>query len=153
MNIVGRTDIFGKFARFVSEASGKPVTFLLAVAIVLVWIITGPMFGYSDTWQLVINTGTTIVTFLMVFVIQHSQNKDTTALQLKIDELIRATNGAHNALIDLEELSEKELKVIRNGYIELAARARRDLRKGKRDDNKPRLVTEESKKRRKKKKR
>jgi low affinity Fe/Cu permease len=89
--------------------SGKPATFLLATFVVVVWAVTGPLFGYSDTWQLVINTGTTIVTFLMVFLIQNTQTRDTTALQLKLDELIVATRGAHNAIAGIEEASDEEL--------------------------------------------
>lgn len=131
MHNIGKADFFGRAARWVAEKTGSPWTFALAVGIVLVWIVTGPLFGFSDTWQLVINTGTTIITFLMVFIIQTSQNKDTTALQLKLDELIRVTKGAHNALIDLEELSEEELKAIRKEYIELASHARQHLREGK----------------------
>ena len=96
----------------------------IALGIVLTWIVTGPIFGFSDTWQLVINTGTTIVTFLMVFLIQNSQNRDTEAMQLKLDELIRATQGAHNALMDLEELEERELDAFRSRYAALARAAR-----------------------------
>jgi low affinity Fe/Cu permease len=104
---------------------------------VLVWIVTGPLFGFSDTWQLVINTGTTIVTFLMVFLIQSTQNRDSEAVQVKLDELLRVTRGAHVALLDLEELEEYELDRIRQGYAELAERAREDLRRGKKDTGAP----------------
>jgi low affinity Fe/Cu permease len=110
---------------------------LLACGVILVWIITGPLFGFSDTWQLVINTGTTIVTFLMVFLIQNTQNRDTQAIQLKLDELIRATNGAHNALLDLEELDEKALEAFRDRYEALARDARNLQRSGGIDTDSP----------------
>jgi low affinity Fe/Cu permease len=102
-----------------------------------VWALTGPIFGFSDTWQLVINTGTTIVTFLMVFLIQNTQNRDSEAIQVKLDELIRAIEGAHNALLDLEELEEKDLDRIRKNYAKLAKQARADLKKGKFDTDAP----------------
>src|SRR6266550_2506831 len=107
---------FGKFAKKVARATGHPTAFALALLTVLVWLATGPIFGFSDTWQLVINTSTTIVTFLMVFLIQNTQNRDSVAMQLKLDELIRAMHGAHNALLDLEELTEGDLEKIRNDY-------------------------------------
>jgi low affinity Fe/Cu permease len=109
------------------------------VLVILGWVITGPVFGFSDTWQLVINTGTTIVTFLMVFLIQNTQNRESQAVQLKLDELIRATQGAHNALLDLEELTERELDWIRGGYGELARRARVDLEQGLVDSGTPQV--------------
>ncbi len=130
-------DYFGKFAKFVAKLCGSPWAFCLALSSVIIWGLTGPVFQYSETWQLVINTSTTIITFLMVFVIQNTQNKDTTALHLKIDELIRATEGAHNALMNLEELSEVELEKIKRRYCHLAADARNQLRAGKKDTNKP----------------
>ena len=117
-------DVYARFAKAVSRFCGRPRTFALALLVILVWVVTGPVFGYSDTWQLVINTGTTIVTFLMVFLIQNTQNRDTAAIQLKLDELIRATRGAHNALLDLEELEEHELDAFRSRYIALARAAR-----------------------------
>ena len=124
---------FGRFARATSRAAGQPRAFGLAVAVVVIWFATGPLFGFSDTWQLVINTGTTIVTFLMVFLIQNSQNRDSEAIHVKLDDLLRATEGAHNALLDLEELEEKDLDQIRDGYKRLAAKARQDLRRGRGD--------------------
>jgi low affinity Fe/Cu permease len=114
-----------------------PRTFVLAVAVIAVWIITGPIFRFSETWQLVINTGTTIITFLMVFLIQNTQNRDTEAIQIKLDELIRATNGAHNALLDLEELEEEVLDGFRQRYQSLATSAREDLGRGKVDTGTP----------------
>jgi low affinity Fe/Cu permease len=130
---MARPSSFGRFAKTAARLSGRPAAFGLAVAIVVVWALTGPLFGFSDTWQLVINTGTTIVTFLMVFLIQHTQNRDTEALQIKLDELIRSTSGAHNALLDLEELEEEELDRIRDNYEMLAKRARERLRSGQED--------------------
>jgi len=108
-----------------------------AGAIIVVWVVTGPLFHFSDTWQLVINTGTTIVTFLMVFLIQNTQNRDTEALQVKLDELIRAIDGAHNALLDLEELEDQELDRIRLNYTNLAKKARAELRQGVSDTGSP----------------
>jgi low affinity Fe/Cu permease len=110
---------------------------VLAVAVVVVWAVTGPLFGFSNTWQLVINTGTTIVTFLMVFLIQSTQNRDSEAIQVKLDELIRSIQGAHTALLDLEELEEEELDRIHADYCRLAERARADLRRGKFDTGVP----------------
>jgi len=110
---------------------------MAAVLIILAWGITGPLFGFSDTWQLVINTGTTIITFLMVFLIQHTQNRDSHAVQLKLDELIRAVSGAHNALLDLESLEENELERFRVRYEEIARSAREALRRGEMDTGTP----------------
>jgi low affinity Fe/Cu permease len=115
---------FSKFANQTSRLSGAPNTFALAVGIILVWAITGPLFKFSDTWQLVINTGTTIITFLMVFLIQNTQNRDSAALHLKIDELIRANKGAHNALIDMENLTQEELDEFKEKFATLAQRDR-----------------------------
>ena len=107
-----------------ARVSGRPVTFLLAFAIIVMWAALGPSFGFSDTWQLVINTGTTIVTFLMVFLIQSTQNRDTEAMQVKLDELIRAVGHARNELLDLEELEEKDLDELKQTFIDLAEKAR-----------------------------
>jgi low affinity Fe/Cu permease len=128
---------FTNFAKATSRAAGRPSAFLAATGIVAAWVVTGPLFHFSDTWQLVINTGTTIVTFLMVFLIQNTQNRDTEALQVKLDELIRATEGAHNALLDLEELEEHELDRMRSTYSKLAKKAREDLRRGVGDTGRP----------------
>jgi low affinity Fe/Cu permease len=106
---------------------------MIAVLTIAVWAVSGPIFGFSDTWQLVINTGTTIITFLMVFLIQNTQNRDSEAMQVKLDELIRATKGAQNALLDLEELEEEELDVMRDKYEEIAERARGEFRKERSD--------------------
>ncbi|MFL5496063.1 MAG: low affinity iron permease family protein [Gemmatimonadales bacterium] len=121
---------FTRLAKITAHLAGKPAAFVLAVLVILLWLVTGPIFHFSDTWQLVINTGTTIVTFLMVFLIQCTQNRDTEALQVKLDELLRVTAGAHNALLDLEELEEVELRRIQTEYAKLAQRARADLRQG-----------------------
>jgi low affinity Fe/Cu permease len=129
--------LFNKFSKWAAKATGSPLSFVVAITVIITWGVTGPIFGFSDTWQLIINTGTTIVTFLMVFLIQNTQNRDTHALQIKLDELIRATHGAHNALLDLEELSEKELLKIRDRYEKLAEQAREALRKGEIDVDTP----------------
>jgi len=128
---------YSGLAKSASRFCGRPRTFVLAVAVILVWIVTGPIFAFSDTWQLVINTGTTIITFLMVFLIQNTQNRDTEAIQIKLDELIRATKGAHNALLDLEELEEEALDAFRRKYEVLAASAREELRRGTQDTGTP----------------
>lgn len=128
---------YSRFAKWAARVSGQPVTFSLALGLIVVWLISGPVFGFSDTWQLVINTATTIVTFVMVFLIQHTQNRDTEAMQIKLDELIRVTRGAHNALLDLEELEEDELDRFREDYCHLADEARRELKRGQRDTGTP----------------
>ncbi len=128
---------YSKFANQIARLSGRPKTFALAATVIVVWLITGPLFGFSDTWQLVINTGTTIVTFLMVFLIQNTQNRDSQALQIKIDELIRATKGAHNALLDLEELEQEDLEEFRRRYQLLASAARAELVSGRQDTDSP----------------
>jgi low affinity Fe/Cu permease len=117
-----------RFAYRITRWTGRPWAFGIAVAIVLLWLVTGPVFHYSDTWQLVINTGTTIVTFLMVFLIQQTQNKDTKAIELKLNELVAAVEGASNRLIDVEDLSEEELDVLREHYRRLVAMAKKDIK-------------------------
>jgi low affinity Fe/Cu permease len=129
--------LFVRFAQWTARSAGRPMAFILAVTTILVWAVSGPLFAFSDTWQLVINTGTTIVTFLMVFLIQNTQNRDAEAIQVKLDELIRVTSGAHVALLDLEELEDKELDQIRAEYQDLAKRARAARRAGKSDTNTP----------------
>ena len=129
MNPSSPSSLFTRFAKAVSRACGNPVAFTIAVGALLLWGISGPFFGFSDTWQLIINTGTTIVTFLMVFLIQNTQNRDSEALHVKLDELIRATKGAHNALLDLEELEESELDRIRDDYEKLARKARGEIQR------------------------
>jgi low affinity Fe/Cu permease len=124
---------FTRFASAISRTTGHPVSFCCALAIILLWAVSGPLFRFSDTWQLVINTGTTIVTFLMVFLIQNTQNRDSRAIQVKLDELIRSIDGAHLALLDLEELDESDLERICRDYRKLAQQARQDLRAGKSD--------------------
>ena len=126
-----------RFSKAASHFCGRPRVFALAVAVIAAWIVTGPIFGFSDTWQLVINTGTTIITFLMVFLIQSTQNRDTEAIQVKLDELIRATHGAHNALLDLEELEEEKLDAFRARYQVLAGQARAELGRGLQDTGTP----------------
>lgn len=128
---------YSNAAKAASRYAGRPATFSLAVLVIIVWLVTGPLFGFSDTWQLIINTGTTIVTFLMVFLIQNSQNRDTEAIQIKLDELIRATQGAHNALLDLEELNEEELDAFRSRYEAMAGAARKGLLDGLKDTDTP----------------
>ncbi|MGQ0640464.1 MAG: low affinity iron permease family protein [Gemmatimonadaceae bacterium] len=128
---------FTTFAKTTSRAAGRPMAFILAVAVVLAWLVSGPLFGFSDTWQLVINTGTTIVTFLMVFLIQNTQYRDAEAVQVKLDELLRTTKGAHNVLLDLEDLDEAELDKIKASYAQLAERARARLRLGESDTDVP----------------
>lgn len=128
---------YSRFAKGAARFCGRPRVFVYAVGVIAVWAITGPVFCFSDTWQLVINTSTTIVTFLMVFLIQNTQNRDTEAIQLKLDELIRATQGAHNALLDLEELEEASLEEFRKKYETLARVAREELRRGIRDTGTP----------------
>ena len=124
--------LFHAFARAICIATGSPSAFAAAVLLILAWIVTGPLFGFSDTWQLVINTGTTIITFLMVFLIQHSQNRDTAAMELKLDELIRAVKPAKNAMLNVEELSDEELERLHKRYLQLAEKSRTTVAKRQR---------------------
>jgi low affinity Fe/Cu permease len=124
--------LFRRFAEATSRQAGKPTAFILAATMIVLWAATGPLFGFGDTWQLVINTSTTIITFLMVFLIQSSQNRDSAALQIKLDELIR-TSKAHNALLNLEELEEDDLDRIRKHYCKLAQAAYNTLETIERD--------------------
>ncbi|MEO8168597.1 MAG: low affinity iron permease family protein [bacterium] len=123
---------FNQAAKWTARKSGHPSTFIGAVCFILLWAFTGPVFGFSDTWQLVINTSTTIVTFLMVFLIQNTQNRDSEAMQVKVDELIRSIKGARNMLLNLEDMDDEEISSLRESYIELAEAARRELENGKR---------------------
>jgi len=125
------------FARGCSRFAGRPFTFALMTFLVAAWAVSGPIFDYSDTWQLTINTATTIITFLMVFLIQATQNRDGEAIQIKLDEIIRAQQGAHNALLDLEELEEAELVQLHANYLRLAEQARKRIEKGKTDTGVP----------------
>lgn len=135
----GRPSFYGRFAKSVARFAGRPATFAWAVLTILIWLASGPLFGFSDTWQLVINTATTIVTFLMVFLIQNTQNRDTEALHLKLDELIRVTQGAHNRMLDLEEMEEKTLDELRVRYEALAKAAREASNRGDSDTDAPEL--------------
>ena len=137
------TSLFTRFAKWTARATGRPAAFVGAAGIILLWAVTGPLFGFSDTWQLVINTGTTIVTFLMVFLIQNTQNRDTEAVQVKLDELIRVTEGAHLVLLDLEELDDRQLDRIRDIYERLAAKARENAGRGEEDTGTPELNLDE----------
>jgi low affinity Fe/Cu permease len=119
---------FTRFAKATARASGQPTTFGLALLVILTWALTGPIFRFSDTWQLIINTGTTIVTFLMVFLIQNTQNRDSVAMQIKLDELLRAAKGAETAMADLEDLTEEELEAFQTHYRKLAEAARSKMR-------------------------
>jgi low affinity Fe/Cu permease len=140
--VVYHDTLFDRFAKWTSRAVGHPLTFAAAVLIIVVWAISGPIFGFSNTWQLVINTGTTIITFLMVFLIQNTQTRDGTAVQLKLDELIRAIEGAHNGLLDLEELSDEDLARLRAHFEALARVSREDLQRGLRDTGTTELPTD-----------
>ena len=131
--------MFDRFANSTSRFAGHPVAFTAAAGLIVLWLVSGPIFRFSDTWQLVINTATTIVTFLMVFLIQNSQNRDSAAIQLKLDELIRASGNAHTGLLDLEELSEAELEAFRQKYVELAEGGREEIRRGRSDEGTPEI--------------
>jgi low affinity Fe/Cu permease len=131
---------FTRFSKFTAHFTGQPVTFALAFTVILVWALTGPIFHWSDTWQLVVNTGTTIVTFLMVFLIQSTQNRDAVAVHVKLDELLRITPGAHNVLLDLEELDERDLERLRAIYCRLAEEARRGVSHGRSDEGVPAIA-------------
>src|SRR5215469_18638652 len=122
----GLSTFFDKFSSKVTKVTGKPVAFILACAVVIVWAVTGPIFHYSDTWQLVINTGTTIITFLMVFIIQQTQNKDTIALQIKLNELIASSEHASNRLVNVEDLTTEDLEMLKNFYIKLTSLAKKE---------------------------
>ena len=130
---------FSSFAKWASRVTGRTLSFAIAVSVIIAWLATGPFFHFSDTWQLIINTATTIITFLMVFLIQNTQNRDTEAIQVKLDELIRSTKGAHNALLDLEELDEESLDQFRSQYETLARKARIELDEGKPDMGTPNI--------------
>ena len=130
-------DRYSRFAKNAARLTARPAAFILAAAVIVAWVISGPVFGFSDTWQLVINTGTTIVTFLMVFLIQNTQTRDTEAMQVKLDELIRATRGAHTALLDLEELEDDTLAEFKSKYRRLATDARRRIERGELDTDTP----------------
>jgi low affinity Fe/Cu permease len=119
--------------------AGRPAVFVAALTAIMLWALSGPLFGFSDTWQLIVNTSTTIITFLMVFIIQNTQNRDTAAMQLKLDELIRATQGAHNALLDLEKIDDEQFERYRRSYEKLAAAARKKLAKGELDTDSPEI--------------
>lgn len=137
----GPADRFARFAKYCASTMGHPWAFGTALLVIIAWAVSGPAFGYSDTWQLVINTGTTIVTFLMVFLIQNTQNRDSSAIQLKLDELIRATHGAHNALLDLEELTQEELNAFLRTYQQLAKQGRKRVRDGSKDTGTPEIAS------------
>lgn len=133
---------FSELAKWISVKFGHSYAFLGAILVVVIWGILGPIFNYSDSWQLVINTGTTIVTFLMVFLLQNTQNRDTTAIHLKLDEIIRSIQGAHNKLLKIEELSDDELREIYEKYENLAQEVREKIKKGKKDTDTPNIENE-----------
>ena len=124
----GLGNLLEKFSRLATQATGTSTAFILALGVIVVWVLTGPLFHFSDTWQLVINTGTTIITFLMVFLIQRSQNKDALAIHLKLNEIVAALEGASNRLIDVEDLTEEEIKMLHSHYQKLVAMAKKDMK-------------------------
>lgn len=134
---MANSNLYTQIAKSISRVTGRPSTFSLAVLVIVIWLVSGPIFAFSDTWQLVINTGTTIITFLMVFLIQNTQNRDTAAIQLKLDELVRAHQGAHNAILDLEELDDELIEAFRARYRRLATEAREKLARGELDTDTP----------------
>lgn len=134
-----KASLFTRIANGTSRLAGRASTFMMMCGLVVVWALAGPYFRYSDSWQLTINTGTTILTFLMVFLIQSTQNRDAAAIQIKLDEIIRALHGAHNAMLDLEELDEQDLVKMRDEYLRLAERARAALKSGRPDTDAPDL--------------
>lgn len=131
--------VFSEFSKWMSKELGLSTTFVLAILLILVWLATGPLFNFSDTWQLIINTATTIITFLMVFVIQNTQNRDTTAIHLKLDEIIRAMQNTHNELLKVEELSDEELDTLLKRYENLANDIKCRMKKGQSDKGTPDL--------------
>jgi low affinity Fe/Cu permease len=135
----GLPNLFTRFAKNVSMTTGKPVAFIVSVLVIIGWAVLGPLFHFSDTWQLVINTATTIITFLMVFLIQNTQNRDSEATQIKLDELIRSIEGAHNSLLCLDELTQEDLDRIRKRYLRLAQEARRKMKKGLKESGRPKV--------------
>lgn len=139
---MAQVSLFARFAKATSRAAGRPMAFTSALGVIIAWALSGRLFGFSDTWQLVINTSTTIVTFLMVFLIQHTQNRDAEAVQVKLDELIRVTEGAHNALLDLEEIDDEKMDRIRDRYAKLAEEARRGRKSGRPDTDRPQIQTD-----------
>lgn len=135
--VTRRANAFLRFSKAIANFTGHPYTFIFAMAVLAVWAITGPIFDYSDTWQLVINTGTSVVTFLMVFLIQNTQNRDTAAIQIKLDELIRISHGAHNVLLNLDDLSDDEIRSLQESYRALAEKARCGVERGRHDTDCP----------------
>jgi low affinity Fe/Cu permease len=135
--ITADTGVFSRLAKWVARNTGRSAAFGTACLVILAWAVTGPLFHFSDTWQLVINTGTTIITFLMVFLIQNTQNRDSEAMHIKLDELIRCAEGGHNSLLDLEELTQEEIDRMRARYAVLAREAREHLRQGMGDTGQP----------------